>query len=68
MQRLQERFGARNTNQEPKESMEDWSHRVFMLSTLAFSELPSAYTTEQAVSNFCQRLANAQAHNGISLH
>ncbi|XP_052269593.1 uncharacterized protein LOC127871024 isoform X3 [Dreissena polymorpha] len=78
MQRLQERFGARelpataqgrfqDIQQEVGESLYDWSDRVLTLATTAFRDLPYAYATEQAVTKFCHGLLDKEAAKHVSL-
>ncbi|KAH3845264.1 hypothetical protein DPMN_087539 [Dreissena polymorpha] len=78
MQRLQERFGAKElpataqgrfkvAHQEMGESLDDWSDRVLTLATKAFKNLPSTYATQQAVARFCQGLSDKEASKNVSL-
>ncbi|KAH3734820.1 hypothetical protein DPMN_041269 [Dreissena polymorpha] len=78
MQRLQERFGARelpataqgrfqDVQQERGESLDDWSDRVLTLATTAFRVLPYAYATEQAVTKFYHGLLDKEAGKHVSL-
>ncbi|KAH3794749.1 hypothetical protein DPMN_148287 [Dreissena polymorpha] len=78
MQRLQERFGARelpataqgrfqDVQQEVGVSLDDWSDRVLTLATTAFSDLPYAYATEQAVTKFCHGLLDKKAGKHVCL-
>ncbi|KAH3812829.1 hypothetical protein DPMN_141270 [Dreissena polymorpha] len=78
MQRLHERFGARelpttaqsrfqDIQQEVGESLDDWSDRVLTLATTAFRDLPYANATEQAVTKFCHRLLDKEAGKHVSL-
>ncbi|KAH3834919.1 hypothetical protein DPMN_108252 [Dreissena polymorpha] len=78
MQRLQERFGARelpataqgrfqDVQQEVGESLDDWSDRVLTLATTASRDLPYAYATEQAVTKFCQGLLDKEAGKHVRL-
>ncbi|KAH3690914.1 hypothetical protein DPMN_191211 [Dreissena polymorpha] len=78
MQRLQERFGARelpataqgrfhDVQQVVGESLDDWSDRVLTLATTAFRDLPYAYATEQAVTKFCHGLLDKEAGKHVSL-
>ncbi|XP_052239462.1 uncharacterized protein LOC127850461 isoform X4 [Dreissena polymorpha] len=78
MQRLQERFGAKElpataqgrfqvAHQEVGESLDDWSDRVLTLATTAFRDLPYAYATEQAVTKFCHGLLDKEAAKHVSL-
>ncbi|KAH3863205.1 hypothetical protein DPMN_026185 [Dreissena polymorpha] len=78
MQRLQERFGARelpataqgrfqDVQQEVGESLDDWSDRVLTLATTAFRDLPYANATEQAVTKFCHGLLYKEAGKHVSL-
>ncbi|KAH3810387.1 hypothetical protein DPMN_138779 [Dreissena polymorpha] len=78
MQRLQERFGAKElpataqgrfqvAQQEVGESLDDWSDRVLTLATTAFRDLPYAYATEQAVTKFCHGLLDKEAAKHVSL-
>ncbi|KAH3722345.1 hypothetical protein DPMN_065303 [Dreissena polymorpha] len=79
MQRLQERFGARelpaiaqgrfqDVQQEVGESLDDWSDQVLILATTAFRDLPYAYATEHAVTKFCHGLLDKEADKHVSLH
>ncbi|KAH3717792.1 hypothetical protein DPMN_060588 [Dreissena polymorpha] len=78
MQRLQERFGAKElpataqgrfqvAHQELGESLDDWSDRVLTLAAKAFRDLPSTYATQQAVARFCQGLSDKEASKHVSL-
>ncbi|KAH3818468.1 hypothetical protein DPMN_120189 [Dreissena polymorpha] len=78
MQRLQERFGARelpateqgrfqDVQQEVGESLDDWSDRVLTLATTAFRDVAYAYDTEQAVTKFCHGLLDKEAGKHVSL-
>ncbi|KAH3893596.1 hypothetical protein DPMN_017744 [Dreissena polymorpha] len=77
MQRLQERFGARELpvtaqgfhvfHQEEGESLDDWSNRALTLATTAFRDLRYAYAAEQAVTKFCQGLLDKEAGKHVSL-
>ncbi|KAH3885760.1 hypothetical protein DPMN_009758 [Dreissena polymorpha] len=78
MQRLEERFGAKEllataqgrlqvAHQAPGKSLEDWSDRVLTLATKAFRDLPSKYATEQAVAKFCQGLSDKETGKHVSL-
>ncbi|KAH3695236.1 hypothetical protein DPMN_082693 [Dreissena polymorpha] len=78
MQRLQERFGARELTataqgrfhvayQEVGESLDNWSDRALKLATAAFRDLPYAYAAEQAVTQFCHGLIDEEAGKHVSL-
>ncbi|KAH3865051.1 hypothetical protein DPMN_028089 [Dreissena polymorpha] len=78
MQRLQERFGARELTataqgrfhvayQEVGESLDNWSDRALKLATAAFRDLPYAYAAEQAVTKFCHGLIDEEAGKHVSL-
>ncbi|KAH3892976.1 hypothetical protein DPMN_017113 [Dreissena polymorpha] len=78
MQRLQERFGARelpataqsrfqNVQQEVGESLDDWSDRVLTLAKTAFRDLSYAYATVQAVTKFSHGLLDKEAGKHLSL-
>ncbi|KAH3801818.1 hypothetical protein DPMN_155480 [Dreissena polymorpha] len=78
MQRLQERFGAREltataqgcfhvAHQEVGESLDNWSDRALKLATAAFRDLPYAYAAEQAVTKFCHCLIDEEAGKHVSL-
>ncbi|KAH3851747.1 hypothetical protein DPMN_094232 [Dreissena polymorpha] len=79
MQRLMERFGAKDlpttvdrrfkiTQHEVGESQEGWSDRALTLATMAFRKLASTYATEKEVTKFCQRLLDREAGKHVSLH
>ncbi|KAH3839831.1 hypothetical protein DPMN_113268 [Dreissena polymorpha] len=70
MQRLQEYLGAMKlpatahfqiAHQETGESLDNWSDRVLTLATKAFRDLPSTYSSQQAVARFCQGLSDKEA-------
>ncbi|KAH3800181.1 hypothetical protein DPMN_153810 [Dreissena polymorpha] len=74
MQRMHERFGARElpataqgrfhvAQQEEGESLDDWSDRALTLATAAFRNLPYAYAAEKAVTKFFHGLLDKEAGN-----
>ena len=78
IQRLQERFGARElpvtvegfhvAHPEVGKSLDDRSDRALTLSTTAFRDMPYTYAAEQAVAKFFQGLLDKEVDKHAVTH